>query len=203
MNKMEENDMKNNNTKSKRIMIVSVLLFLCVFVVGGIYLTTTQKHATNHSNTETNNDETPIVEEINTEKLVTENTEEPVIEIEEIIEEVEIQENPKEAEVVIEETLPEEPQKPDNTPPTVIPETKDDVEDMTTEPEYEEKEVTYVEEEEEVPVNETEPEPDEESNLVPDSENPFANPENAATPTEVNGEDYYEDGRKPGEGDKF
>ena len=73
---------------------------------------------------------------------------------------------------------------------------------MTKEPEYEESQVKYEEEEPVVePVTETETKED--SNLVPDSDNPFANPENAAKPTEVNGEDYYEDDRKPGEGDKF
>lgn len=45
------------------------------------------------------------------------------------------------------------------------------------------------------------------SNLVPDSENPFANPPQAApnnqSPGETEGENYYEDGRKAGEGDKF
>ncbi|MBK5247775.1 MAG: hypothetical protein JJE49_11000, partial [Peptostreptococcaceae bacterium] len=41
------------------------------------------------------------------------------------------------------------------------------------------------------------------SNLVPDSQNPFANPDNVGVPEEVNGEDYYENGVPAGQGDKF
>ncbi|SKC77609.1 hypothetical protein [Maledivibacter halophilus] len=45
------------------------------------------------------------------------------------------------------------------------------------------------------------------SNLVPDNENPFAKPPKAApnnqSPGETQGEEYYQDDRKAGEGDKF
>ncbi|WZL72052.1 hypothetical protein QBE52_13195 [Clostridiaceae bacterium 35-E11] len=110
----------------------------------------------------------------------------------------------------IEEPMPEPPEKPELEAPKDKPETNDDLEDMDNVPEYNEEDLV-IEPEEVVLVNEpqesTEPEPvveeESESNLVPSSENPFLNPENAAKPIESNGEDYYEDGRKAGEGDKF
>ncbi|KAB3527082.1 DUF6550 family protein [Alkaliphilus serpentinus] len=110
----------------------------------------------------------------------------------------------------IEEPMPEPPEKPELEAPKDKPETNDDLEDMDNVPEYNEEDLV-IEPEEVVVVNEpqesTEPEPvveeESESNLVPSSENPFLNPENAAKPIESNGEDYYEDGRKAGEGDKF
>jgi hypothetical protein len=106
--------------------------------------------------------------------------------------------------------MPEPPEKPELDAPEDKPETTDDLEDMDNVPEYNEDDLV-VETEEVVVVNEpqesTETEPiveDEgKSNLVPPSENPFSNPANAAKPIESNGEDYYEDGRKAGEGDKF
>lgn len=110
----------------------------------------------------------------------------------------------------IEEPMPEPPEKPELEAPKDKPETNDDLEDMDNVPEYNEEDLV-IEPEEVVLVNEpqesTEPEPvveeESESNLVPSSENPFLNPENAAKPIESNGKDYYEDGRKAGEGDKF
>jgi hypothetical protein len=112
--------------------------------------------------------------------------------------------------VSIEEPMPEPPEKPELEAPKDKPETIDDLEDMDNVPEYNEEDLV-VEPEEVVVVNEpqesTEPErvveEEGESTLVPPSENPFANPANAAKPIESNGEDYYEDGRKAGEGDKF
>ena len=200
--------MKNNNIKSKRAMITSLLVVLCVLMVGGLYLMTNHEDTRVDSTIDNSNEVTPIVENIdseNEEDTLVVDTGIPDIEVEEIvIEEPEVQKNPKDHQVLVEEVLPKEPEKPVNTPPVVVPVTKDDVEDMTKEPEYEESEVTYTEDKEEPAVESvTDTDTNEESDLVPDSQNPFANPDNAAKPSEVNGEDYYEDGRKPGEGDKF
>jgi len=121
---------------------------------------------------------------------------------------VEIKDN--EEVVSIDEPLPEPPEKPELDAPEDKPETTDDLEDMDNVPEYNEEDLV-VETEDVVVVNEpqesTETEPiveeEGESNLVPPSENPFANPANAVKPIELNGEDFYEDGKKAGEGDKF
>ncbi len=200
--------MKNNNIKSKRAMITSLLIVLCVLMVGGLYLMTNHEDTIVDSTIDNGNEVTPIVESIDTEideDILVVDTGTPDIEVEEIvIEEPEVQENPKDDQVLVEEVLPKEPEKPVTTPPVVVPETKDDVEDMTKEPEYEESEVTYTEDKEEPVVESvTDTDTNEESDLVPDSQNPFANPDNICVPDEVNGEDYYENGVPAGQGDKF
>jgi len=110
--------------------------------------------------------------------------------------------------VSIYEPMPEPPEKPELEAPKDKPETIDDLEDMDNVPEYNEEDLV-VETEEVVVVNEpqesTEPESvveeEGESNLVPPSENPFLNPENAAKPIELDGSDFG-DGEW-GTGDKF
>lgn len=152
-----------------------------------------------------NQDDTPVVEEIEENEEVKQVVEVPKIQDTE----TKLTEDKNEV-TVIDEPMPEPPEKPELEAPKDKPETNDDIENMDNVPEYKEEDLV-VEPEEVVVVNEpqesTEPEPvveeESESNLVPSSENPFLNPENAAKPIESNGEDYYEDGRKAGEGDKF
>lgn len=152
-----------------------------------------------------NQDDTPVVEEIEENEEVKQGIEVPKIQDTE----TKLTEDKNEV-TVIDEPMPEQPEKPELEAPKDKPETNDDIENMDNVPEYKEEDLV-VEPEEVVVVNEpqesTEPEPvveeESESNLVPSSENPFLNPENAAKPIESNGEDYYEDGRKAGEGDKF
>lgn len=152
-----------------------------------------------------NQDDTPVVEEIEENEEVKQVVEVPKSQDTE----TKLTEDKNEV-TVIDEPMPEPPEKPELEAPKDKPETNDDIENMDNVPEYKEEDLV-VEPEEVVVVNEpqesTEPEPvvEEESgsNLVPSSENPFLNPENAAKPIESNGEDYYEDGRKAGEGDKF
>jgi type IV secretory pathway VirB10-like protein len=152
-----------------------------------------------------NQDDTPVVEEIEENEEVKQVVEVPKIQDTE----TKLTEDKNEV-TVIDEPMPEPPEKPELEAPKDKPETNDDIENMDNVPEYKEEDLV-VEPEEVVVVNElqesTEPEPvveeESESNLVPSFENPFLNPENAAKPIESNGEDYYEDGRKAGEGDKF
>ncbi|WP_202708503.1 DUF6550 family protein [Sporosalibacterium faouarense] len=111
----------------------------------------------------------------------------------------------------IEEPMPEPPEKPELEAPKDKPETNDDLEDMDNVPEYNEEDLV-IEPEEVVVVNETEKttepesvvieeEQSSESNLVPPSENPFANPANAGNPKEIDGSDLSD--YVPGTGDKF
>ncbi|WP_430885129.1 hypothetical protein [Fusibacter sp. JL216-2] len=154
-----------------------------------------------------NQDDTPVAEEIEENEEVKQVVEVPKIQDTE----TKLTEDKNEV-TVIDEPMPEPPDKPELEAPKDKPETNDDIENMDNVPEYKEEDLV-VEPEEVVVVNEpqesTEPEPEpvveeeSESNLVPSSKNPFLNPENAAKPIESNGEDYYEDGRKAGEGDKF
>ncbi|MBS7528523.1 hypothetical protein KHM83_17695 [Fusibacter paucivorans] len=148
----------------------------------------------------------PVVEEL----VETEN-EEVTVEVPEIVETETNVIDQKDQVTSIEEPLPEEPEKPVLEAPEETPVPVDDLNNMDTEPQYDEEDVV-IESEEVIVVSEDEvedvtPEPevseDDQSDLVPASENPFLNPENAANPIESNGEDYYEDGRKAGEGDKF
>jgi hypothetical protein len=148
-----------------------------------------------------NQDDSPVVEEIEETEEVKQVVEVPKIQDSEtkVIED-------NEEVVSIEEPMPEPPEKPELEVPKDKPETNDDSEDMENVPEYDEEDLV-VEPEEVVVVNEpqesTEPDSVEEyeSNLVPPSENPFLNPENAAKPIELNGSDLG-DGEW-GTGDKF
>jgi len=195
--------------KTKRMMITMMLLVCCIAVVGGIY-TVLQPKTIATDEEPANNEPKPIVEIIETEEpveveeIVTENKEvvteeeadkEDTVVVEEIVvTEEKVDEIEKEDKVVVDVPMPKVPD--------TVPETKDDVTDMSKEPEYEEEQVTYKEEEKKEPPK-IDTDEKEDSNLVPDSQNPFLNPNNASKPTEVNGEDFYQDGRKAGEGDKF
>ena len=117
----------------------------------------------------------------------------------------------KDEQVVIEVPMPKEPEKPELKAPESKPQTKDNLNDPGKVPTYNDKDVvkegekvTVTEEKKTVePVKNQEESKPTESNLVPPSENPFSNPGNVGKPIEVKGEDFYEDGRKAGEGDKF
>lgn len=148
-------------------------------------------------------DNTPVVEEIQVSEEVM-----PLVEVPKIQDtETDVIKDNEEV-VSIDEPLPELPEKPELEAPEGKPETTDNLEDMDNVPEYNEEDLV-VETEEVVVVNEpqesreTEPivEEEYESNLVPPSENPFVNPDNAGKPTEVQGEDLG-DGEW-GTGDKF
>lgn len=193
-----------NNVKSKRRMITSMLLILCVFVVGAIYISTSNTDVEDNSASENENDVVPVVEPIEkeSETEVTLTTDIPEVIVDEVvIEETKDEPSTKEEVVVIEEGLPEAPEKPETTVPEVIPETKDDVTDVTTEPEYEDDQVTYEEETEPTVADVPDTEPKEDSNLVPDTENPFSNPENTGNPNEKKSSEYSDS--VPGTGDKF
>ncbi|GEM_PF-2120494 len=112
-----------------------------------------------------------------------------------------------EQEVVIEEPMPTPPKQPELEAPTEKPTTDADLEDMDTLPTYKEEE-TVVETEEvvrhepEEDVTESEPVQEEsDSQLVPPSENPFLNPDNAGKVTELDMSDISD--YVPGTGDKF
>lgn len=201
--------MDKNKMKKQRTLLVSVLIVCCVIAVGGIY----QVLQSEAIDTVENNavvDEVPVVSTIENEAIEVEEIIVDKVEVEVNVTPIEDDEKDepeaiKEVDVVIDEPKAEEPEKPQNISPEVVPETKDDVTDMSVEPEYEEEEVTYTEE----VIDESTVEPVEEkddkedSNLVPESENPFANPDNVANPDVQNGEELYENGVPAGQGDKF
>ncbi|MBM7562495.1 DUF6550 family protein [Fusibacter tunisiensis] len=197
--------MKKMNSKQITTVTVTSLIIVAIIFGALIFSKLNTVEVTNDNLASDNQNNIPVVEEIEVSEEVMPHVEVPKIQDTET---VDIKDN--EEVVSIDEPLPEPPEKPELEAPEDKPETTDDLEDMDKVPEYNEEDLV-VETEEVVVVNEpqesTETEPivgDEvESNLVPPSENPFANPANAAKPIESNGEDYYEDGRKAGEGDKF
>jgi len=145
----------------------------------------------------------PVVEEL----VETEN-EEVTVEVPEIVEtETNVTEQ-KDQVISIEEPLPEEPEKPELEAPEEKPVSEDDLSNMDTEPQYDDEDVVIESEEVIVVADDEEdvtPEPEvseeKQSDLVPASENPFANPENAGNPTEIDGSDISD--YVPGKGDKF
>jgi hypothetical protein len=190
---------------SKQITVVTGTSLIIVAVVFGalIFSKLNTGDVTKDTLSSENQDNTPIVEEIEVSEEV-----KPIVEVPKIQDnETEVIKDDEEV-VSIDEPLPEPPEKPELEAPEGKPETTDDLEDMDNVPEYNEEDLV-VETEEVVVVNEpqesTEPEPiveDEgESNLVPPSENPFLNPNNAAKPIELDGSDFG-DGEW-GTGDKF
>ena len=145
----------------------------------------------------------PVVEEL----VETEN-EEVTVDVPEIMETETNVIDQKDQVTTIEEPLPEEPEKPELEAPEETPVPVDDLNNMDTEPQYDEEAVIIESEEVIVVVDEDEnvtPEPEvseeEQSDLVPASENPFANPENAGNATEIDGSDISD--YVPGTGDKF
>ncbi len=197
--------MKKMNSKQVTLVTVTSLIIVAIVLGALIFSKLNTGEVAKDNVLSENQDNTPVVEEIEENEEVKQVVEVPKIQDTE----TKLTEDKNEV-TVIDEPMPEPPEKPELEAPKDKPETNDDIENMDNVPEYKEEDLV-VEPEEVVVVNEpqesTEPEPvveeESESNLVPSSENPFLNPENAAKPIESNGEDYYEDGRKAGEGDKF
>ncbi|MCF8019065.1 MAG: hypothetical protein K9L62_06600 [Vallitaleaceae bacterium] len=197
--------MKKMNSKQITVVTGTSLIIVAVIFGALIFSKLNTGEVSKDNVLSENQDDTPVVEEIEETEGVKQVVEVPKIQDTEtkVIED-------NEEVVSIEEQMPEPPEKPELEAPKDKPETNDDLEDMENVPEYNEEDL-IVEPEEVVvviePQESTEPEPvveeEYESNLVPPSENPFSNPANAVKPIELNGEDFYEDGRKAGEGDKF
>ena len=192
--------MKKMNSKQITLVTGTSLIIVAVIVGALIFSKLNTGEVSKDNVLSENQDNIPVVEEIEAVKQVVEvpkiqDSETKVIEDNEEV-------------VSIEEPMPEPPEKPELEAPKDKPETNDDLEDMDNVPEYNEEDLV-IEPEEVVVVNEPqespEPEPvveeEGESKLVPPSENPFLNPENAAKPIELNGSDLG-DGEW-GTGDKF
>lgn len=200
--------MRKMTIKKQRTVVITALLAVSFLIIGMIYTMNNRQNTTNDLQANEVNNEIQV-DSVDAE---TENVE--VVEVEEmkldgvVVQELEQSDtititNPKVQEETVEEPMAVQPEKPVNTPPDKTPQTTDSVENTEKVPEYSEEEITFTPEE---PVQEEKPVDTgakEDSNLVPDSQNPFANPANVGTPVEINGEDLYEDGRKAGEGDKF
>lgn len=195
--------MKKMNSKQITMVTGTSLIIVAVILGALIFSKLNTREVTKDNLASDNQDNMPVVEEIEVSEEVMPHVEVPKIQDTET---VEIKDN--EEVVSIDEPLPEPPEKPELDAPEDKPETTDDLEDMDNVPEYNEEDLV-VETEEVVVVNEpqelTEPEPiveDEgESNLVPPSENPFANPANAINVEEIDGSELSD--YVPGTGDKF
>jgi hypothetical protein len=193
------------NTKQLNLIIGTSLIIAAVIFGALIFSKLNTGEVAKDNILSENKEDTPVVEEIKETDKVKQVVEVPKIQDTE----TKVTEDKNEV-TVIDEPMPDPPEKPEIEAPKHKPETNDNLEDMDNVPEYNEEDLV-IEPEEVVVVIETqesaEPEPvveeESESNLVQPSENPFLNPGNAANPIESNGEDYYEDGRKAGEGDKF
>jgi len=190
---------------SKQITLVTGTSLIIVAIIFGALIFSKLKtgEVANDNLSSEVQDNTPVVEEIEVSEEVM-----PLVEVPKIQDtESEVIKDNEEV-VSIDEPLPEPPEKPELEAPESKPETTDDLEDMDNVPEYNEEDLV-VETEEVVVVNEpqetTETEPiveDEgESNLVPPSENPFANPANAVNAEEIDGSELSD--YVPGTGDKF
>jgi len=176
------------NTKQLNLIIGTSLIIVAVIFGALIFSKLNTGEVVKDNVLSENQDNAPVVEEIKeTDKV------KKVVEVPKIQDtETKVTEDKKEV-TVIDEPMPEPPEKPELEAPEGKPETTHDLEDMDNAPEYNEEDLV-VETEEVVVVNEpqesTEPVPvveDEgESNLVPPSENPFANPANAVKPIELN-----------------
>ena len=198
--------MKKMNMKTKRTATISALLVVSMILIGTIYVITNKEITDDDLMIDADSKSGPFVESIVEQ-------EEEVITVEALeikTDTTTCNEDSKVGDVTIDEPMAKEPEKPDNSPPEEKPQTSDNVEDMTKEPEYKEGETFYIpkESEEVDPVAEPTTESnqnsgDEGSGLVPDSENPFLQeniPSNA-----IGGERKIEEisDHVPGTGDKF
>ncbi len=177
--------MKKITVKKQRTLVIAALLIVTFVLVGGIYMVNNQQNPTNDLQANEANDDVQV----------------------EAIEVPESNANSdsKVQEETIDEPMPVEPEKPVSTSPSHTPQTTDNIENTDKVPEYSEEETSYTSEElveEEKPVA---TETNEESNLVPDSQNPFLQPNIPSNGDggEMKGSDYYQDGVSAGEGDKF
>lgn len=200
-NQRRSTDMKKMNMKTKRVMLISTFLVIGIALVGAIYIKTNTKNMNEDILIREKESDNTVVDTIEEPGKDEEKIEVPEIREEEVIKDID---NKVEKEV-IEEPLPKEPEKPKSTPPEKKPQTKDDVEDITKEPEYDKEEVIYIPEEKEEPQTEKDPVPkdNEEDNLVPESENPFLqdNIPNNGDGGEMKLDDVTD--HVPGTGDKF
>ncbi|VDN47287.1 conserved protein of unknown function [Petrocella atlantisensis] len=214
--------MKKINMKMKQYSILTLLVVISIVLVGLIYSTGQKKDEHQLVGTENQADDLMVDEidyVVDEPKDSTKDSEDqsPFIKVENIfvddqyvspevnVESINIEEdsNTEISLVDIEEVdvpISEEPEKPNLTPPEVVPETKDDLTDPDKVPEYDEEETTYT------PEPEAEEVADEVrgTNLVPDSENPFLQDDIPSNGNmgEMMGKDYDE-GAPSGEGDKF
>ena len=198
--------MKKMNSKQITLVTGTSLIIVAVIFGALIFSKLNTGEVAKDNVLSEDRDNVPIVEEIDEPDVL-----EQVVEVPKIKDtETKVTED-KEEVTSIEEPMPEPPEKPELETPKDKPETNDDLEDMDNVPEYNEEDLV-IEPEEVVVVNETEKttEPESvvieeeqasESNLVPPSENPFANPANAGNPKEVDGSDLSD--YVPGTGDKF
>ncbi|MFT9493896.1 DUF6550 family protein [Anaerosolibacter sp.] len=202
--------MKKTTVKRQRTLVIAVLLIIAFVLIGGIYMMNNRQNATiDLQANEANNDVQVEAIDMETENAETVEVEE-VKKDEVVIQEIEVSgsntnSDSKVQEETIDEPMPVEPEKPANTPPSHTPQTTDNLENTDKVPEYSEEETSYTPEEldeEEKPVV---TEINEESNLVPDSQNPFLQPNipSNGDAGEMKGSDYYQDGIPAGEGDKF
>ncbi len=195
--------MKKINGKQKNVLVSASLLMVALVLVFTLYGKLNSNEGQLDPIQEVAAESAPQVDDLEKPEIVEEAVTVADIEPEKIT----ISDDKVEV-VVINEPLPTPPVKPELEAPESKPQTNDNLEDMDNMPEYAEEELV-IETGEAIIISEENKvaEPTEEqpagSSLVPASENPFANPANAVNPVEVNGEDYYEDGRKAGEGDKF
>ncbi|MDF1616162.1 hypothetical protein [Petrocella sp. FN5] len=195
--------MKKMNSKQITLVTGTSLIIVAVIFGALIFSKLNTGEVTKDNLSSENQDNMPVVEEIEVYEEV-----KPIVEVPKIqdTETVVIEDN--EEVVSIEKPMPEPPEKPELEVPKDKPETNDDLEDMENVPEYDEEDLV-VETEEVVEVSKpqesTEPEPvveeEYESNLVPPSENPFANPANAVNAEEIDGSELSD--YVPGTGDKF
>lgn len=195
--------MKKMNSKQITLVTGTSLIIVAVMLGALIFSKLNTGEVANDNVLSENQDDTPVVEAIKVSEEV-----KPVVEVPKIQDtETKVIKDNEEV-VSIDEPMPEPPEKPELEAPEDKPETTNDLDDMENVPEYNEEDLV-IESEEVVVVKEpqesTEPEPvveeEYESNLVPPSENPFLNPENAAKPIELDGSDLG-DGEW-GTGDKF
>lgn len=195
--------MKKMNSKQTTLVAGTSLIIVAVVFGALIFSKLNTGEVAKDNVLSENQDDTPVVEEIEETEGV-----KPIVEVPKIQDtETEVIEDNEEV-VSIEEPMPEPPEKPELEAPEDKPETNDDLEDMENVPEYNEEDL-IVEPEEVVvviePQESTEPEPvveeEYESNLVPPSENPFLNPDNAVNAEEIDGSELSD--YVPGTGDKF
>ncbi len=193
--------MKKMNSKQITLVTGTSLIIVAVILGALIFSKLNSQEVGKDNVLSDNHDNMPVVEEIEETEEVEQDVEVPKIQDTE----TKLTED-KEEVTAIEEPMPEPPEKPELEAPKDKPESNDGLEDMDNVPEYNEEDLV-IESEEVIVVNEEDPtepvieEEESESNLVPPSDNPFANPANAENPTEIDGSDLSD--YVPGTGDKF
>ena len=167
--------MKKMNMKTKRTVTISALLVVSMILIGTIYVITNKEIPNDDLMIDADSKSGPFVESI------VEQEEEVIT-----VEALEIKtdtttrnEDSKVGDVTIDEPMAKEPEKPENGVP-----------EQSTEENVKDEQLTQPDQNK-----------DGGSTLVPDSQNPFANPANAGIPNEMNSSDYSD--YVPGTGDKF